>query len=157
MLRLAIFLGVVLVLFHAGTRNVASPPETASARIAALTPEKTKVHGPYLAASAGPAITLPNWEPAPDPAPFDLSTTTGVDPRMLAAVAPDPAETENIWRVNVMQLPLRAGPSLIYPELGALTLGQRVISDGIGDGDWIWVRTEDYSISGYVASNLISR
>ncbi|OYX44968.1 MAG: hypothetical protein B7Z02_02715 [Rhodobacterales bacterium 32-67-9] len=115
------------------------------------------MHGPYLAASVAPAITLPSWEPAPDPAPFDLSTTTGVDPRLLAAVASDQSETDNIWHVDVLRLPLRAGPSLVYPELGALTLGQKVISDGVGDGDWIWVRTEDYSISGYVASNLISR
>lgn len=157
MLRLAIFLGVVLVLFQAGTRTVAPPPAAAPAPLAAWTPETTTVQGPYLAASAGPAITLPDWEPAPDPAPFDLSATSAADPRLLVGSATDTPEADTIWHVAVSRLPLRSGPSPAYPELGALTQGQTVISDGIGEGGWIWVRTEDSALSGYIASHLVTR
>ncbi len=157
MLRLAVFLGVVLVLFQAGTRNVASPPAAAPAPVVARTPENTTVQGPYLAASAGPSIAFPDWEPASDPVPFDLSTTTAADPRLLVGSATAAAEPDNIWRVAVPRLSLRSGPSSAYSELGALTEGQTVISDGIGGGDWIWVRTEDSALSGYIASRLLTR
>lgn len=119
MLRLAIFLAVVLVLFQAGARNVAPP--------------------------------------ALDPAPFDLSATTATDPRLLVARAADRPEADNVWHVAVSRLPLRSGPSPAYPELGALGEGQTVIGDGIGGGDWIWVRTEDSALAGYTPSDLLTR
>ena len=157
MLRLAVFLAVVLVLFQAGTRNVAPLPIAAPEPVAARTPENTIVQGPRLAAGAAPSIVLPDWEPAPDPAPFDLRTTTAADPRLLIAPAPDAPETDNIWRVAVPRLSLRSGPSPAYPELGALSEGQTVVIDGIAGGDWIWVRTEDSALSGYTASRLLTR
>ncbi len=155
MLRLAVFLGVVLLLYQAGTRQVGVAPSASDEKAVRWTLENTRIAGPKIAKDRVATVDLMADDTDPAPA-FDLSETLADDPRLL------PGETHlegdgEAWRVAVPKLSLRAGPSQLYPELATLGHGETVISAGAGTGDWLWVRTEDASRSGYIAARLLTR
>lgn len=156
MVRLMVFLGVVLLLFQAGIREIAPP--------GAVPPSPRTVAIDYASRIAGPArpaaergIPRP---PAADAdvtsAPFDLSLTTLADPASLAG-DPEQRASGARFQVAAPKLSLRAGPSFLYPELATLSRGDLVVASGPGEGDWLWVRAQNAGLSGYVAAALVTR
>lgn len=153
MLRLAIFLGAVLLLFQAGFHRVPEPPPTAPAAKPAARTLTSRIAARPLARRE-PAAALPSdAEAPPTPAPFGLSDTTAGDP---AGLLPGPDRMAPVARFTVAapRLPLRAGPSDLYPELGTLSRGETVIISGDTGAAWLWAMSEN-GLSGYVAAGLV--
>ncbi|MCC0063088.1 MAG: hypothetical protein H6895_03250 [Defluviimonas sp.] len=100
----------------------------------------------------------PPAESSPPP-PFDLSQTTGAEPaRLRAAASADrtlPVTEGSHWRVTSEIAPVHAGPGDAYTVLTALNRGDIVVGQPTGNAKWLWVRTADTSLAGYVATDTM--
>ncbi len=155
MLRLAIFLCCVLLLFKAGSHRVGEPLVAAPAPKLALQTLTSRIGGPKIA-HAEPAVPgLPRSDLPQAPAPLPSAETKEADPARLAPPA-ELADTGRRFTVAVPRLPLRAGPAPIYAELGTLSRGETVIVSGATGGEWLWVRAEKTGVSGYVTARQVT-
>lgn len=153
MLRLAIFLCVVVLLFRAGMRPDATPAAALRPAPPAATTVESRI-GAWSGMSRDGALpALPGRVFPETPAPFDLASTTRAEPARLAAAAPD--STGQRYAVPIARLALRAGPSFRYPELATVARGEVLIARGARSGDWLWVETGPGGPSGYVAAGLL--
>lgn len=154
MLRLAIFLGAVLLLFQAGFHRVGEAP----AGVPAAPPETRTLTSRIAArplARREPAVPqLPGEESPATPAPFPLAETRTADPARLAR--PAGAADSSLWFVVAApRLSLRAGPSEFYPELGTLPRGEALVASRPEHRGWLWVTTADRELSGYVEGTSV--
>ncbi|MEZ5777704.1 MAG: SH3 domain-containing protein [Paracoccaceae bacterium] len=153
MIRLSIFLCVVMLLYVAAVQTEAPEnpgPGTATASMGV--PSSVAAIGrPQRLVRHEPAVILPDSGVA-EPAGFDLHDTTMSDPRVLSASERTPAYEDQRWQVTVLEMPVRAGPALNYPEVAFLKQGDRVIAQATGESDWLWIRTADMEIAGYAAA-----
>lgn len=153
MLRLAIFLGAVLLLFQAGFHRVDEAPAAAAAKPAART--LTSRIGARPLARSEPAVPLlPGDGNVPTPAPFGSAETRAADPARLLP-PPGRAGADLHFTVAAPRLPLRAGPSEFYPELGTLARGEALTASRPEYRGWLWVTTGDRALSGYVEAALV--
>lgn len=152
MFRLAIFLLVVILLFRAGFHEVAPRAAAVAAPSVTQMQPTSRIVGRAPAAER-PVPALPGADLPETPAPLGLGATTHAEPATLSPTARPAGER---FTVAAPQLALRAGPSPAYRELATLDRGQRLLASGPGGGDWLWVRTEDGSVSGYAASGLLT-
>ncbi|MEI2806374.1 SH3 domain-containing protein [Albidovulum sp.] len=153
MLRLAIFLCCVLLLFKAGSHRVAEPLAAAPAAKVALQTLTSRIGGPKVARTEPAMPALPRADLPQSPAPLPSAETRAADP---ARLAPRPQDAGRRFTVEVTRLPLRSGPSQIYPELGALSRGETVLLSGDTTGEWLWVRAQKTGVSGYVAARYVA-
>jgi uncharacterized protein YgiM (DUF1202 family) len=155
MLRLAIFLCCVLLLFKAGSHRVADSLAAAPGPKVALQTLTSRIGGPTVARTEPAVPALPRADLPEPPAPLPSAETRAADPARLAPPA-DPEEAGRRFTVAVARLPLRTGPSQIYPELGALSRGETVTLSGDTTGEWLWVRAQKTGVSGYVAARYVA-
>jgi hypothetical protein len=160
MIRLAMFIAVVLLLFQAGFHRVRPAPATGpgtSATVAAA-PLPDRIGRPLPAREDRAAPALPAGFPA-TPAAFDLAAATRADPATLPG-SPAPEGNPNIpaahFRVAAARLSLRAGPSSLYPEIATLLGGDTLLAPLPESGGWLWVSAERAGLSGYVAAGLVA-
>ncbi len=154
MLRLAIFLCCVLLLFKAGSHRVADSLAAAPAPKVALQTLTSRIGGPTVARTEPVVPALPRADLPEPPAPLPSAETRAADPARLAP-RPEPEDAGRRFTVAVPRLQLRAGPSPLYPELGALPRGATVIVSGDAAGEWLWVRARDGGVSGYAGARQV--
>ncbi len=154
MLRLAIFLGAVLLLFQAGFHRIGEAP----AAVPAVKPETrtltSRIAARPLARRESAVPPLPGEGSPTTPPPFPLAETRAADPARLAPPA-GRAVAELHFTVAAPRLSLRAGPSEFYPELGTLARGEALTASRPDHRGWLWVTTADRALSGYVEAALV--
>lgn len=155
MLRLAVFVLVVLLLFRAGSHE-APPPRAAEAAPPEASFATARVAAPPTPPLA--PLVLPVWRDDAPLARLDPSATTAADPASLPA-APQGVQhvgTRRLWRVTAERSALRAGPSEFYPAVGALVRGDLVSGIDSDKAGWLWVRDDSAGTVGFVPADRLT-
>lgn len=155
MLRLAVFVLAVLLLFRAGSHE-AAPPRAAPVAPPGSGFATARVAAPPLRPLA--PVILPGGSDDAPPAPFDASATTTVDPASLPA-SPHRAQragARQLWRVTAERLALRAGPSDLYPAVGALLRGDLASGTASDQAGWLWLRSDAAGTAGFAPADRLT-
>ncbi|GEM_PF-4782790 len=152
-LRLALFMVAVLLLFRAGTLEAPGPRQDSPApgaagddpRAEAMTERRIAARRPKGLAPVG----LPDDGTAPAAGPFDLSQSTAAEPAGLSAAA---RPARRFWQVTARRLAVRAGPSVLYAEIASLGRGDLVSGIDSAEAGWLWLRNDAGGIVGFATA-----